>query len=262
LPAAAIEAALALLRPQAGGAQPAVAEGGYIDLLGAEDPTGSHPGQRLMLSRALPLVYERLWRPLGARLLMGAVGPGTIEEHRIALEMLAISPGDTVLDVGCGPGNFSRDFARAADEGLVIGLDASETMLAAAVREVGPESLAYVRGDAHALPFGDECFDAVCCFAALYLIEDPMRALDEIARVIAPGGRVALLASCSRGPLPTRLTAPPVEGKANAALARVLGKALGIPPTAVRLLKGAAGRNKLVALAGIDAAAARERLGA
>jgi uncharacterized protein (TIGR00251 family) len=64
------------------------------------------------------------------------------------------------------------------------------------------------------------------------------------------------------GALVVRLTAPPVEGAANLALARLLGKALGIPPTAVRLLKGAAGRNKLVALAGLDAATARARLGA
>jgi hypothetical protein len=42
----------------------------------------------------------------------------------------------------------------------------------------------------------------VCCFAALYFIERPLQAIDEIVRVLAPGGRVALLASVSRGPLP------------------------------------------------------------
>jgi ubiquinone/menaquinone biosynthesis C-methylase UbiE len=59
-----------------------------------------------------------------------------------------------------------------------------------------------VRGDAGALPFRDGAFDAVACLAALYLIEHPLRAVDEIVRVLAPGGRVALLASLSRGPLP------------------------------------------------------------
>ena len=53
-------------------------------------------------------------------------------------------------------------------------------------------------------PSATAAFDAVCCFAALYLIEEPMKALDEIVRVLAPGGRVALLASCNRGPLPPR----------------------------------------------------------
>jgi len=176
---------------------------GYLDLLGEQDPTGAHPGQRLMLSRALPLAYQRLWRPASARLLMGLRGPDTAEEHRMALEMLSIEPGDRVLDVGCGPGNFTRDFAAAAGAtGLVVGLDASATMLETAVRETEGENVAYVRGDAGALPFRDGGFDAVCCFAALYLIERPSRALEEIVRVLAPGGRVALLASCNRGPLP------------------------------------------------------------
>jgi ubiquinone/menaquinone biosynthesis C-methylase UbiE len=197
----AIERALALLElpPPAGNA----AADGYLDLLGDRDPTGSHPGQRLMLSRALPLVYQRFLRPTGARLLMGLTGPDTAEEHRMALEMLSIAPGDRVLDVGCGPGNFARDFAAASGgDGLVVGIDASASMLEAAVRETGDANVAYVRGDASALPFRDASFDAVCCFAALYLIEEPLRALAEIVRVLAPDGRVALLASCSRGPLP------------------------------------------------------------
>lgn len=199
-----MEAALELFEPARRPAEIRV-EHGYLDLLGTQDPTGAHPGQRLMLSRALPLIYQRFWRPLGARLLMGVTGPDTREEHRMALEMLAISSGDRVLDVGCGPGNFTRDFAAAAGEGLVVGLDASETMLAVASRVTAAANAAYIRGDACELPFRDGSFDAVCCFAALYLIEEPMRALEEIVRVLAPGGRVALLASCNRGPLPAQV---------------------------------------------------------
>ena len=180
---------------------------GYLDLLGRRDPTGARPGQRLMLSRALPLVYQRLWRPIGARLLMGLTGPGAGEEQRMALEMLSIASGDRVLDVACGPGNFTRGFALAADgEGIVVGLDASASMLEVAVRETESENAVYLRGDAGALPFRDGTFDAVCCFAALYLIEQPLRALAELTRVLAPGGRVALLASCNRAPFPAHLS--------------------------------------------------------
>src|SRR4051812_17903541 len=75
-------------------------------------------------------------------------------------------------------------------------------MLAQAAREAPRANLAYVRADAGDLPFRDGAFAAVCCFAALYLIDDPYAALDEIARITAPGGRVALLASLSRGPMP------------------------------------------------------------
>jgi SAM-dependent methyltransferase len=201
----AVEQALELFEPAR---RPAVlhVEDGYVDLLGEEDPTGARPGQRLMLSSALALIYERLWRPLGGRLLMGVAGPGIRDEHRIALNMLDLSPNDRVLDVACGPGNFTRGFARATGEGLVVGLDASKTMLAVAVRKTESANVAYVRGDACTLPFRDGSFDAICCFAALYLIEEPMRALDEIARVLAPGGRVALLSSCNRGPVPAGAT--------------------------------------------------------
>jgi uncharacterized protein (TIGR00251 family) len=62
------------------------------------------------------------------------------------------------------------------------------------------------------------------------------------------------------GALVVRLTAPPVEGKANEALARLLGRALGVPPSAVRVVQGATGREKRVAIAGVSAAAALERL--
>jgi uncharacterized protein (TIGR00251 family) len=64
------------------------------------------------------------------------------------------------------------------------------------------------------------------------------------------------------GALVVRLCAPPVEGAANEALARLLGKTLGIAPKAVRIVRGLAGRSKLVAIAGLDTATARERLGA
>jgi SAM-dependent methyltransferase len=206
----AVEQTLELFEPAQRPPVPHVQDG-YLDLLGEEDPTGAHPGQQLMLSSGLALIYERLWRPLGGRLLMGAAGPGIHDQHRIALSMLDLSPNDSVLDVACGPGDFTRDFACATGEGLVVGLDASKTMLDVAVRKTERANLAYVRGDAQSLPFRDGSFDAICCFAALYLIEKPMRALDEIVRVLAPGGRVALLSSCHRGPLPARVTNPVVQ---------------------------------------------------
>ena len=62
------------------------------------------------------------------------------------------------------------------------------------------------------------------------------------------------------GALVVRLTAPPVEGAANEALSRFLGRTLGVAPSAVRVVSGASGRSKLVSVAGLDAATARERL--
>jgi ubiquinone/menaquinone biosynthesis C-methylase UbiE len=132
------------------------------------------------------------------------------EEVRIARLLMGLSRGDKVLDVACGPGNFSRQFAQdAGEDGLVVGLDGSQTMLergAAELRRSGVGNLALVRGDATALPFVDGAFDGVCCFAAIHLFADPFAALDEMTRVLRPGGRIALMASVRR-----QLTLPPLK---------------------------------------------------
>jgi SAM-dependent methyltransferase len=158
----------------------------------------------------VPAIYDRYWRPALARLVKGITGPGMPEEVRIARLLLGLGPGDVVLDVACGPGNFAREFARAVgDEGLVVGIDASRTMLTrggAELERAGLPNLALVRGDATSLPFRSGSFDGVCCFAALHLFADPFGALDEMRRVLAGGGRIALMTSVRR-----ELTLPPLK---------------------------------------------------
>jgi ubiquinone/menaquinone biosynthesis C-methylase UbiE len=207
----AMERALELIEPSRRPAEPML-DGGYLDLLGEESAAGRGPGQQLMESAGLALVYERLWRPVLGRLLMGGMGPGMGDERRLAIEMLELEGGETVLDVACGPGNFTRAFAEAVEgEGLVVGIDASTAMLARAARETKTENVAYVRGDASEMPFRDSSFDGVCCFAALYLIENPFAAIDEMVRVLRPGGRIALLSSVNRGLLPASVTSAVVR---------------------------------------------------
>jgi len=196
----AVQRARALFAPEAAGAD---LRDGYLDLLGDVDPTPPTIAQRMMNSSALPLIYERLWRPFGVRMMTGLGGPNIGDEYEMAGDSLGLERGSTVLDIACGPGNFTRRLVRQVGEpGLVVALDASPTMLAQAVRETSARNAVYVRGDALALPFGDDSFDAVCCFAALYLFSDPMRAIAEMERVLAPGGRIAILTSCHRGPAP------------------------------------------------------------
>jgi SAM-dependent methyltransferase len=200
----AVERALPLLAPDARPAEPDVGEG-YLDLIGGAQPRSTGPAQDLMLTRLVPAIYERWWRPALGRLVKGLFGPGMAEEHRIARLMLGLTPGDGVLDVACGPGNFTRRFAATVGPtGLSVGIDASATMLRRAVRDTTGENVAFVRGDAVALPFRDASFDAVCCFAALHLFAEPFAALDHMTRVLTPGGRLALFTSCRTSSAPLR----------------------------------------------------------
>jgi ubiquinone/menaquinone biosynthesis C-methylase UbiE len=190
-------------------ADPTTRVAGYLDLLGEElESTGTV--QDLMTTRLVPAIYERYWRPALARAMKGVTGPGMAEEVRIARLLLGLGPGDVALDVACGPGNFTREFARTlGDSGLAVGIDASRTMLARGVAEVeaaGLTNVALIRGDATRLPFQNGVFDGLCCFAALHLFADPFAALDEMRRVLRAGGRIAIMTSVRR-----QLTMPPLK---------------------------------------------------
>ena len=190
----------------------------YLDLLGGDlDSTG--PVQDLMQSSIVTRIYERWWRPAVGRVAKGVFGPGMADEHRVARLLLGLAPGDGVLDVACGPGNFAREFARTVGEtGLVVGIDASRPMLERAAHEApaaGVDNLTFVHGDAVKLPFRDRSFDAVCCFAALHLFENPFEALDQMRRVLTPGGRIALFTTCRGRSAPLRAFESLVESRSG-----------------------------------------------
>lgn len=183
---------------------------GYLDLIGDR----KEPVNPATIAMQLPLVsaiYERYWRPGLTRIAKGISGPSMSAEYESAHQLLRIQRGDKVLDLACGPGNFSRRFARAvAPDGLVVGYDGSKSMLDRAVQEAKSDatpSLAFVHGEATKLPFKAKTFDSVCCFAALHMFPEPFETLAEVARVLKPGGRLALLTTnVSAGGL-TALTA-------------------------------------------------------
>ncbi len=101
-------------------------------------------------------------------------------EYALAARMLKAQPGDSLLDVGCGTGWFTR---RAATDGLVAtGLDPNPGWLDYARAHSSP-ALRWVEGDARALPFPDRRFDHVLSIAALCFIDDERQAVAEIVRV-------------------------------------------------------------------------------
>jgi ubiquinone/menaquinone biosynthesis C-methylase UbiE len=167
---------------------------GYLDVLG-ESVASDTPtlAQVAMNSPLVATVYERLWRPVAFYVASG-VTTGT--EQRRAAKALRLSGASRLLDIACGPGNFTGKLAaQLPPGGLAVGLDISVPMLSRAVQDNSGPRTCYVRGDAGTLPFADETFDAVCCFGALYLMPEPFQVAREMVRVLRPGGRVAILAS-------------------------------------------------------------------
>ena len=78
---------------------------------------------------------------------------------------------------------------------------------------------------------------------------------------VQPRARKDEVASERNGRLVVRITAPPVDGKANAALRKLLAKRLGVPASAVTVVRGEASRDKLVEVEGLDDAVLRRTLG-
>jgi ubiquinone/menaquinone biosynthesis C-methylase UbiE len=162
--------------------------GGILDLY--TGPEVFTLAQRSLQTRLTTGLYER-FRWLLARAVVGY----TIREEvaRFA-QTLELEAGDTLLDVACGPANFTVPLARLAWPGLVIGLDISPAQLARAAANVtraGLDNVLLVRGDVHQLPFRDQVVGKVNCAGGLHQFPDPARALAEVARVLPAAGRFA-----------------------------------------------------------------------
>ena len=112
------------------------------------------------------------------------------------LDLVALKPGERVLDVACGTGVVARQAAsQVGAGGHVVGLDFNGEMLALA-RARGPD-VEWREGNAMALPFATKAFDVVVCQQGLQFFPDSGRALQEAHRVLVPGGRFAVAVWCA-----------------------------------------------------------------
>jgi SAM-dependent methyltransferase len=104
------------------------------------------------------------------------------EEYRLITSLLAPRANETLLDVGCGTGYFTRRFAASVAEGNVLGADIDVDTLRFAAGQ-SPRGLSFVAADARRLPFRDGSFDVVVGITSLCFICEEKQALREMLRV-------------------------------------------------------------------------------
>jgi ubiquinone/menaquinone biosynthesis C-methylase UbiE len=110
------------------------------------------------------------------------------------LEWLAPPPGLRWLDVGCGNGAFTEMLVEHCAPVSVHGVDPAEGQLAYARRRPAARLAQFRQGDAMALPFGDDTFDATVMPLVIFFVPDPARGVAEMARVVCSGGLVTAYA--------------------------------------------------------------------
>jgi demethylmenaquinone methyltransferase/2-methoxy-6-polyprenyl-1,4-benzoquinol methylase len=138
--------------------------------------------EALDLFAGLPGAYDRMGAvmsfgqdPRWRRALVDAVDP---------------RPGERVLDVACGTGLVTASLVRRG--ATVVGLDQSEQMLTRARGRLSGRAT-FVHGEAEQLPFADGEFDALTFTYLLRYVDDPRHTMDELARVVRPGGRIGMV---------------------------------------------------------------------
>jgi arsenite methyltransferase len=198
-----------------------------------------------------------LYEHPAVRWLLGdELHPGGEATTRRALELIGVGAGERLLDVASGTG-ASAILAAREFGCLVSGVDYGAEAVRGAQRRADAAGLGdqvgYRVGDAEALPYADEEFDAVLCECSLCTFPDKPRAIAEIRRVLKPGGRVAIsdvVVDPER--LPRELTGP-------LATIACVGSALPVPGYE-ELLAGAGLRTLAVESRAEDAAALAERV--
>ena len=140
-------------------------------------------------SKAAEKLYEPIVVQRAFPLLGGNLNELVLEQGREAVEAAGGAP---ILDMPVGTAYFTTEIARQ-HTGVVIGVDIAEGMVRQArevARAAGLANLIAIRADAHKLPFPDSCFGAVLCTNGLQVIPGLSPTVDELVRVLRPGGSV------------------------------------------------------------------------
>jgi SAM-dependent methyltransferase/uncharacterized protein YbaR (Trm112 family) len=159
---------------------------GILDFAGDAAKPRIFSSQWAMEFRPITALYERVWRPL-----VTAPFSDLAWELEQTRAYLALSPRLDLLDLACGPGNFTRHFAKTITEGTVVGVDLSLPMLKKGLRELkrdGVLNIMLMRVDVTKWPFAAGSFDRVHCAGALHLFPDLPGVFASIRRSLRDGG--------------------------------------------------------------------------
>src|SRR5919205_3130453 len=120
-----------------------------------------------------------------------------VARNRWAVQLLDIQPTDRVIELGCGPGVAIAALAARATRGLVVGVDHSQVMIGQARRRnraaIQAGRVRLIHTPVERLSIGDGPFDAALAVNTVGMWPDPTARLRELARLLRPGGRIALV---------------------------------------------------------------------
>jgi len=161
------------------------------------------------------LVKRADWETEAPNWIAWAREPGHDSYHDygpLFFEETVLAPGRRTLDLGCGEGRITRELRRRGHD--VVGVDGSPTLVTAA-RDAEPG--AFLVADAARLPFAGATFDLAIAYNVLMDLDDLDGGLAEVARVLQPGGRLAICVLhplCEAGSFAARETGAPfvIEG--------------------------------------------------
>ena len=133
-------------------------------------------------NRSLGQIYDEGWGPVMLNILAEDFANRS-----------PVSPGDAVLDVGCGTGAVTLHASEAAGpDGRVVGLDPTNPLIEMARAKIPPHPIEWIDGSVEEMPFDENKFDVVLCHQALQYMGDPLVSMNAMTRVVKPGGTVAV----------------------------------------------------------------------
>ena len=152
----------------------------------------------MLKDRMARFFWRQFRKPSGwfGRVIGNRMAEGNVYDAEWTVSLLDIQPEHHILEIGFGPGVSTRYAAEKATKGFVAGIDHSETMVQTArqrnsgIIQAGRMDLK--QGDVASLPYPNETFDKAFSIHSIYFWEKPIECLQELRRVLKPGGLLAI----------------------------------------------------------------------